>query len=301
VGNLNVDMIMGPLPQWPQHGTECLLPDYQLRVGGSAGNAALAFHGLGMNPFLITNVGDDLFADWLDEGMPMAKAIRREATATTVSVGISHPNGERTFLTNPGHIGALAPDFVSTTLAAILEPGAAVLFCGAFLTILLADSYEEVFALIRGKGGTVAVDTGWPPAGWDARTRADVERWAGIVDHLFLSEAEIIGLSEAAGIDEAAAQTLPSLRPGATLVAKLGPAGAAAWRGSETASWSAPQVDVVDTIGAGDVFNAAYLTSMLRGANLAEAVRAGVETASIAISTRPRRYQLRAQETRAVR
>ena len=168
VGNLNVDMIMGPLPPWPQHGTECLLPDYELRVGGSAGNAALAFHGLGLQPFLVSNVGSDLFADWLEAGMPMDKAIFREATPTTVSVGITHPNGERTFLTNSGHIGALAPDFVSEALARFVEPGAPVLFCGAFLTTLLADAYEEVFALIRAKGGTVAVDTGWPPSGWDS-------------------------------------------------------------------------------------------------------------------------------------
>ena len=68
VGNVNVDMIMGPLAPWPRHGTECLLPYYELRVGGSAGNAALAFKGLGADPFLVTNVGSDLFADWLDAG-----------------------------------------------------------------------------------------------------------------------------------------------------------------------------------------------------------------------------------------
>ncbi len=291
VGNLNVDMIMGPLPPWPQHGTECLLPDYELRVGGSAGNAALAFEGLGMQPFLVSNVGSDLFADWLDDGMPMDKAIFREATSTTVSVGITHPNGERTFLTNSGHIGALAPDFVTEALADFVEPGAPVLFCGAFLTTLLADAYEEVFALIRAKGGTVAVDTGWPPSGWNPQSGADLRRWAGMVDHLLLSEAEILGVTEAGSIEAAAAQMLPSLRPGAALVIKLGAAGAAAWRGGVTASWPAPQVEVVDTIGAGDVFNAAYLASVLRGASLAEAVRAGVETASIAISTRPRRYE----------
>jgi sugar/nucleoside kinase (ribokinase family) len=221
----------------------------------------------------------------------MAKAIFREAAPTTVSVGITHPNGERTFLTNPGHIGLLAPDFVSEALARFVEPGAPVLFCGAFLTTLLTDAYEEVFAVIRKKGGTVAVDTGWPPSGWNSPSRADLRRWAGLVDHLLLSEAEILGLTEAGSIDAAAAQMLPSLRPGATLVAKLGAAGAAAWRGDATASWPAPQVEVVDTIGAGDVFNAAYLASLLRGAGLAEAVRGGVVTASIAISTRPRRYE----------
>ena len=35
IGNVNVDMIMGPQAPWPQPGTEVVLPDYELRPGGS--------------------------------------------------------------------------------------------------------------------------------------------------------------------------------------------------------------------------------------------------------------------------
>ena len=42
LGNVNVDLILGPLDEWPQEGTERLVNQMQWRVGGNAGNAALA-------------------------------------------------------------------------------------------------------------------------------------------------------------------------------------------------------------------------------------------------------------------
>jgi sugar/nucleoside kinase (ribokinase family) len=52
----------------------------------------------------------------------------------------------------------------------------------------------------------------------------------------------------------------------------------------------APAVKAVDTIGAGDVFNAGYLAAIARGKDFDHAIATGVATASRAISTHPREY-----------
>ncbi len=80
------------------------------------------------------------------------------------------------------------------------------------------------------------------------------------------------------------------LGPDALLVVKQGPDGASAWRGSETASAAAPEIEVADSIGAGDVFNAAFLKAEMRGAPLQDALREAVAFASAVIATRPRSY-----------
>ncbi|WP_246580372.1 hypothetical protein [Deinococcus aestuarii] len=44
LGNVNVDLILGPLGAWPSEGTERGV----WRVGGNAGNAAVALAALGV-------------------------------------------------------------------------------------------------------------------------------------------------------------------------------------------------------------------------------------------------------------
>lgn len=290
VGNLNVDQIMGPLAPWPRPGTEVVVPHYELRVGGSAGNSALTLKGLAVPALVIANVGNDLYADWLRDGIGVDSLLEREDVPTTISVGFTHPDGERTFVTNDGHIALLDPAFVRAALEQHVEPGTFVLFCGAYLMPSLTRAYPELFALVRARGGQVALDTGWPPEGWVDATRAAFRDWSGRVDHLMASEVEVAAAAGEPDLDRAARMLRGLMTDGAILVVKRGPAGAAAWTAAGAVAWPAPPVAVVDTIGAGDVFNAAYLAALAAGSGLAAAVRAGVETASRAISTYPRQY-----------
>jgi sugar/nucleoside kinase (ribokinase family) len=292
VGNLNVDQIMGPLAPWPRPGTEVVVPHYELRVGGSAGNSALALQALGVPALVVANVGNDLYADWLRDGIGVDSLLAREAVPTTISVGFTHPDGERTFVTNDGHIARLDPGFVAAALERHVVPGSFVLFCGAYLMPSLTRAYPELFALVKAQGGQVALDTGWPPEGWIDETRASLRDWSGRVDHLLASEVEVAAAAGESDLDAAARLLRRRMAPGAVLVVKRGPLGAMAWTSAGPVACPAPKVEVVDTIGAGDVFNAAYLAALSWGADLAAALRAGVETASRAISTYPRQYAL---------
>jgi sugar/nucleoside kinase (ribokinase family) len=78
---------------------------------------------------------------------------------------------------------------------------------------------------------------------------------------------------------------------GAIVVVKRGPEGAIAiGADGSLVSVAAPRVTVVDTIGAGDVFNAGFLAALARGEPLAACISAGTAVASRAISTLPRSY-----------
>lgn len=292
VGNVNVDLVLGPVAPWPQPGTEIIVDHDELRVGGAAGNTALALAGLGIPHTIAATVGSDAFGAWLRDGFGDAAARWPAApTGTTVSVGVTHPDGERTFLTSRGHLPAMAWADVAPLLAEAGLDGGLLLVCGSFLTDALTARYDALFAFARDRGVDVALDTGWPLAGWTGAIVARTQSWLGSCRHLLLNEAETAAL---AGVDEprAAAERLrPRLAPDGTVVVKRGPGGAAALDGD--GRWHeapAPAVAVVDTIGAGDCFNAGYLAAIAAGRPIAEALAAGVAVASAAVSTAPRRY-----------
>ena len=129
-------MVMGPQVPWPPAGTEVVLPDYELRVGGSAGNAALALQALGVPTRLLANAGDDPLGRWLKDCFRRGgRALAAGGTARRRSrVGITHPNGERTFFTNLGHLDVLGPDDVLPFLPERAPEGSAAFLVGTFLS-----------------------------------------------------------------------------------------------------------------------------------------------------------------------
>jgi hypothetical protein len=289
-GNVNVDLIMGRLAEWPRFGTEIVLPHSETRIGGAAGNTALALQALGANHRLIASVGDDIFGRWLQAGFTSADWVVAK-TETTISVGIVNPSGERTFLTSQGHLSVCTVDDVLSLLPARGVPGDVLWLEGCFLSPPLLVDYERLIGDARRRGFVLGLDTGWPPDGWLPELRERVLGWIGQIDHLVINEFEAIGISGAETQEAAAAALRKALPSHATLVVKRGPLGASGYRGEEAIDVPAPRVEVIDTIGAGDVFDAGYLAALVKGEGLAEELRAGVAAASTAISTAPRRYR----------
>ncbi len=70
------------------------------------------------------------------------------------------------------------------------------------------------------------------------------------------------------------------------IVVKLGPEGALACRGSERVSASAVPVECFDCVGAGDSFDAGFLSAYLRGAGLAQCLESGNVAGALSV-TRP--------------
>ena len=294
IGNVNVDMILGPQAPWPMPGTEVVLPDYELRIGGSAGNAALALHALGVRYRLLANTGDDVLGHWLQSGFGEAATHwRRTSRPTTVSVGITHPNGERTFFTNSGHLDVFAPDDVLPHLDHSAPAGSLALVAGTFLSPPMVEGLPALLETLAIANYRVALDTGWPPGGRTECVRRNLAEWLARTDLLLLNEVEALGFANTGNLTEAVVRIRALMaQQDATLVVKQGKDGASAWRGGDTAHALSPPTLVADSIGAGDIFNAGYLAAELAGNSLQNTLRAAVEFASRVIATRPRSYRI---------
>ncbi|MCB1491609.1 MAG: carbohydrate kinase family protein [Rhodobiaceae bacterium] len=291
VGNVNVDMILGPTAPWPTPGSEVFVDHSELRVGGSASNSALTWQALGADFQFVANSGSDLYGAWMrDQLTPHSAAWPVADGPSTISVGITHPDGERTFFTNKGHLAVLDWPDVRDGFDWDGLSGGYLLLCGAFLLTALAPDFPALFAKAHDHDIRVALDTGWPPDGWDEATRQAAMEWAGGSDCLLVNEVEAAALSGVEDPKLAGRALLDLMRPGSIVVVKIGPQGAWAFHDDEAVHAPAPLVRVVDTIGAGDVFNAAFLMGLADGSPLGEATELGVRAASRAISTFPRRY-----------
>lgn len=282
LGNVNVDLVLGPVDGWPAIGTEIEVERAEMRAGGSAGNTALALTGLGQPHRLIASTGDDPNGVWLRGEFDAATSDWIDDPGmTTTTVGIVHKGGDRVFFTTPGHLQRATPEALLARIPAAPHRHAVAILSGNLLMPAIRDATAGILAELRARGWATAMDTGWPPQGWTPDIRGLVGEWLPLCDHLLLNEEEAGALGDGLG---------DALPEGGVLVVKRGPAGVVARRAADEVAVAAPEVDVIDTVGAGDTFNAAYLAALAAGAPLAEALSRGVAVASRAVSTYPRRY-----------
>jgi sugar/nucleoside kinase (ribokinase family) len=301
IGNVNVDLIMGPAAPWPQPGTEIIVDHDELRVGGSAGNTALAWMALGTPFEVAASIGRDQFGTWLAASFgEHARHWPVHGESTTLSVGITHPDGERTFFTTRGHLPLFSLEDVFAVLDGERLRGGIALLCGSFLTDKLVEDYFALFDWADRHDICVALDTGWPLEGWTDGNRRAAASWLSRCRIALLNEVETTNLAGVSDPVEAGRILRQGMPADSLVVVKCGPKGAIAIEGNGAVTHvDAPRVAVVDTIGAGDVFNAAFLAAYADGKGVKASLEAGTGVASRAISTHPRRYEATQQKALA--
>lgn len=289
-GNASVDLLLGPLAPWPRAGTEVLVEDAAWRVGGALGNTALALAGLGVPTRLVWDVGDDMLGDWLAARIEGAGGPpRRLAAPTSLTVALNHPDGERTFVSHLGHLGLSEPDALARAIDAA-APGDLLLVGGSFLLPRWRPALPALLARARTRGVLTLLDTGWPSEGWSETVRAELRATLAHVDVFLPNLDEARGLLAAPeATPSQALASLDGLVAGRTVL-KLGPDGAALIADGEPLIAPAPAVEVADTVGAGDTFNAAVLCALRDALAWREAVALAVEVASSVVASKPRRY-----------
>lgn len=290
VGDVGVDIVLGPMRDWPKIGTETLVERSELRAGGSGGNTALAVHYLGGDSRLLSLVGNDDFGAWLKrQFQDTCASLPTCDSPTSMSIGLLHECSERTFFTTRGHLDRFSFRDVRSRLEPATDRRATLMLCGVFLTPELRSSYDALIDEAQDLGYQVAIDTGWPSGGWNASTRAEVTRWIARCDHVLFNEIEVLGLAGEQDVEDAIGLVELLMKPGASLVVKNGSRGALGAQKGARASATAMQVPVFDTIGAGDCFNAGYLLARMRGDDLRSALAAGCHAATSIITRFPRR------------
>src|SRR3984893_3324827 len=187
IGDIGVDLVLGPISGWPRVGTETIMERSELRAGGSAGNGGLAVSYLGGVARLLSIVGNDDIGVWLGEQFRRLGASLQVCDApTTLTVGLIHSCGERTLFTTRGHLEKLSYEIVRARLAPAAHPHAIAPLSGVFLTPTLRRSYPQLIRDLNALGYRGALDTNWPPQDWNEAVRAEVADWIAHCEHVLL-------------------------------------------------------------------------------------------------------------------
>jgi sugar/nucleoside kinase (ribokinase family) len=140
--------------------------------------------------------------------------------------------------------------------------------CSLYLQEALRPRITELFQAAKSSALTISLDTNDDPE----------DRWEGLWELLRYVDVFLPNEREARKITgcndvELAMQQLAAVVP--TVAVKLGPNGAMAQRGKERVLLPTVPVTVVDPVGAGDSFDAGFLSQYLREADLQTCVTYG--------------------------
>lgn len=258
-GDLFVDLILGGFTEWPGPGTEVFAKDYRRDVGGGAAITACGLAKLGSHTGVLSVVGNDTGA-WVAERLHsfgvQTSELRFHATEPTAfSVAVSTAQ-DRTFLTYQGANRSFPEVLAEAATAGGLRKTRHVHLGWA----PPLETAQALFVAIRANGCTVSLDTGWHEA-WLSDARAmDLLR---DVDIFFPNEVEALRMT---GHADPEACLRAFRQAGARrVVLKLGPRGGAMLWDGEILQAAPCVVTPVDTIGAGDSFDAGFLHYWLRG------------------------------------
>ncbi len=255
----------------PEFGQkEQLIEDFHITLGGSAGIFASQCAKLGLRTAGTGIAGNDhlgrMFYEELEKsGVCMEKVRLDGAYKTGVGIALNKRNGDRSILTYMGTIGAV--DYEG--FREIIKNTRHLHIASYYLLKDMQDIYREILPALKRDGVTVSLDTNWDP----------MEEWKGglneilpFVDILLANEQEMLAVSGKGTLKEAAGSLQ---RQVPVVVLKKGRLGAEAYKSGQRYVFMEQVRVPVDTVGAGDSFDAGFIYGFLRGCSLEESLKIG--------------------------
>jgi ribokinase len=244
-----------------------------VELGGKASNVAVALKKLGMEVLITGCVGNDMFGDFIREKLKnfgvntdYLKECGKDSGRTAIVVT---SDGQNTMFNYPGANQNFTVEMIDWT---IVEEGDAL-----FIQFgIPAETVFELASMAKRAGMIVYVDPSYPSEiPWDAFY---------YFDYIAPNERELQQISGKKEQEKAAKYLL---KKGAeSVIVKMGESGARIFLEKKVLDIPSFKTNAVDTTGAGDSFNAAFIYGRLRGLDDEESGKLASLAASITVSRR---------------
>jgi len=256
-GEINPDLILSGDVEPAFGQVEKLVENTALTIGSSSVIFACGAARLGLKVAFIGKCGDDIFGRFMLEQMQahqvdIGNVIVAKGGSTGLSV-ILNRGTDRAILTHPGLIADLQASDIADSL---LRQASHLHVASYFLQTNLQPDLPALFRRARSFGLTTSLDTNYDPS----------EQWLGFdellaVTNVFLpNETEAKSLTGAENVEVAEDRLKVKTE---TVAIKLGAEGALGASQSQRVRVTSIPVNVVDTVGAGDSFDAGFIYGYL--------------------------------------
>ena len=256
VGVITIDTI-ALVDKYPSADERVMAQEISRAGGGPAAVAAVALSRLGIKSAIVGTIGDDA------DGKEVLRIFEKEGVDTSgISIGTSATAGS-VIVASKEHSARAISTRQPMVQAPINEAAKKLIAQAQWVHVdhVGVNRLAEL-GISRGNGPLISFDAGY-----------GVETFDPITVDLFVPTDRQMALRYP-GIDLAVALENDSMKAGNTVVATQGSAGSAGFS-PETGLVTAPgfAVDVMSTLGAGDVFHGALVAQLIQGFPLQEAMR----------------------------
>jgi len=231
--------------------------------GGAVFNTAIALGRLGQDVGLLTGLSSDLFGQRLDQALSASNvdgslAIRSDRPTTLAFVTLRDGQAEYAFYDENTAGRMLSPADLPAAL-----PGVEALFFGG-ISLAVEPCAEAYAALCLREGASlpVMIDPNIRPGFIrdEARYRARIARMMAVADIVKLSDEDLHWLEGPGDLPDLAGRVLA--QGPKVLCLTEGAKGVTGYTATGAVFVESQRVEVVDTVGAGDTFNAGFLASL---------------------------------------
>jgi sugar/nucleoside kinase (ribokinase family) len=263
VGELNVDLIFNQVQGFPVVGKEILSNDMTLTLGSSSAICASNLSSLGLKVAFIGKLGNDVFGQFIIDklnrsGVDTSMIIIDDKFKSGATVALSYDE-DRAMITHQGAMSYMGLDDIDPKQ---LKRAKHLHFSSYFFQPGFKNNLHELFEMAKNEGVTTSLDVQWDPSEiWDL----NLEQVLPFVDVFIPNEVELKKLTRFSSIDQA----IESVKNKCSyVVVKCGSRGSVMYyEDKEVQQKPFLNKDVVDTIGAGDSFNAGFISRFIKGAS----------------------------------
>ncbi len=266
IGELNVDLILNNIAEFPRMNTEILARDMQLLMGSSSAIFASNLSILGARVAFLGKIGNDdfgqLITDTLEQSGVSTEFIIRSSEYKTGATIILNYGEDRAMLTHPGAMEQLIFEDITSE---IIQHCRHIHISSVFLQTGILNRIPEILRQAKELDISTSLDPQWDPSEkWDL----NLKELLPLIDVFLPNTQEFLALTGQKDVHNA----LDSVKDYAhTIAVKMGNKGSIGCINGQILKKKPFLNDrVVDSIGAGDSFNAGFIYNFLQKKDLDE-------------------------------